>query len=234
MSDLPFLDTEEPVVETPVAEPEAQAPVEAQPEPEGDRPRDEHGRFAPKDKPEPVMVPIQALHETRDKVRDLEARIAGLQPPPQVPELPDVFEDQEGYTKAIEQTIEQRLYQQQLQMSERFARIQHGEELTNAALEWGVAKCNSDPFFNAQAKASGDPVGFAVAHYQREQIATQVTPDDYQQFQAWKAAQAQAQAAPAAQPASTPPQSIASLPSSGGAAHVPVGPGQAFDSLFVR
>lgn len=234
MDNLQFLESEEPATPE-VIEPEALPQIEAQPEPEDGRSRDEHGRLAPKEKPEPVMVPIQALHETRDKVRDLEAKMAALQPQQQPEQLPDVFDDPEGYTRAIEQSFEGRLYQQQLQMSERFARIQHGEELTTAALQWGVEKCNSDPYFNAQAKASGDPVGFAVAHYQRDQIATQVTPDDYQQFQAWKAAQAQvSQAAPAAQPAATPPQSIASLPSSGGASHVPVGPGQAFDSLFTR
>lgn len=237
---LAFLDTEEPEAnesaETP-AEPDT--PVE-QPEVEekGERPRDEHGKFvkAEEPKPEPVMVPLAALHETRDKVRDLEARLAASQQPAQQPEEPDIFVDQKGYTEHLRREFNERLYDQTLAISGRFAVQQHGKEAVAAAVEWGKQRCAVDPHFNAQVFASPDPIGFAVEQHQREQIASQVDPGEFQKFQAWQAAQAQAQQPPAQQQEQpqTPPASIASLPSSGGAAHVPTGPGQAFDTLFTR
>lgn len=237
MDNLAFLDNEdtpvvpdavEPVAETPT-EPVAEQP-EAKPEPA----RDENGRFKPKaeePKPEPVMVPLQALHETRDEVKALRAKLEQLQQPQEQPKSPDIFEDPEGYQAHLSSQFEQKLYQQTLAISQRFAEQQHGKEAVDQALAWGVERCNADPHFNAQVKSSPDPVGFAIEQYRRDQIASQVDLSEFQKFQAWQAAQAATQPAPVAE-TPPPPRSLASLPSSGGAAHVPTGPGQAFDTLF--
>lgn len=234
MDNLTFLNEEE-VEEVAVApNPGAvEQPVEATPE----RPRDEHGRFAPKDeKPEPVMVPLAALHETRDKVRDLEARLAAQQQPTvqTPPATPDVFEDPEGFTTAIQQQIKQAVYAERLNFSHATAAQKYGDETVQAAIEWGRAKCGSDPYFNATVMDNPDPVGFAVQQYQREQIASSVDLSEYEQFKAWKAAQAQAQTVAPVAAVQAPPRSIATAPSSGGIEHVPTGPGQAFDSVFNR
>lgn len=235
---LAFLDGESEAVEAVETPAEPEIPVEqVEAETKPDQPRDEGGRFAvkPADEPksDPVMVPIQALHETRDKVRDLEAKLSQFEQPAPV-ETPDVFEDPKGFQSHLEQQFEQRLYQHTLNVSHRFAVQQHGKEAVDAAVEWGRQRCAADSHFNAQVFSSPDPINFAVEQYQREQIASQVDPGEFQQFQAWKAAQAQAQqeqpAASAGQP--TPPRSLASVPASGGLEHVPTGPGQAFDTLF--
>lgn len=233
MDNLPFLESEEPEA---IEQPEPEAVEVVEPVDEAKPERDERGRFAPKpeDKPEPVMVPLAALQETRDKVRDLEARLAAQPQPPQGPEMPDIFDDQQGYTNAIQQQVQDAIYQERLNFSHRLAEQSHGKETVEAALEWGRQKCNDDPNFNAAVKSNPDPVGFAVEQYRREQIASQVDLGEFEKFKAWQAAQAQAQQPTPIVEQPQPPRSIASLPSSGGVAHVPVGPGQAFDSLFTR
>ena len=211
--------------ETDAQEPEnepASPPVE-EPQPEQPAPAVE----APK-QPDPGFVPFGAVLDERDKRKKLEAELEALrrQQAPQEPaQLPDMFEDPEGYTAAINQTFEQRLYQQTLQVSERFARKEYGNETTDAALQWAFQRCETDPYFNQQVKASGDPVGYAVQEYQRNQIVSTVTPDDFKQFMAWKQAQANlAQQAPAspAQPQGRPPKSLASAPSAGSLMDEPI------------
>lgn len=227
--------------------------IVVEPQAPGERLRDDSGKFvkapeaepapAPQPvaevRPEPIMVPLAALQEVRDELRTLKAERAAPQPQ-EAPKAPDVFEDPEGFREHLTREFDQRLYSQTLAISHRFAVQQHGKESVEAALEWGQARCAQDPHFNAQVFASPDPVGFAVEHYQRDQIASQVTPDEFQQFQAWKAAQGQlqaqpSQAAPAVTPESpAPPVSIASAPSAGGAQHKATGPGVAFDEIFRR
>lgn len=212
-----------PVVETPVeavAEPVA---VEPAPEPA---------------KPEPGFVPFAAVLDERDKRKELQAEIERMrqaQPAAQPQPIPDMFEDPEGYTSALAQTFEQRIYQTQLQMSDRFAQNQYGEELTTAAKQWAFEKCNQDPHFNAKVRESGDPVGYAVKEYQRDQIASNVTQDDFTQFMAWKQAQAGLTPAPTPtdnpSPAKPPPRSLASAPSAGTAAIEPV---QSDEEIFAE
>lgn len=243
MDNLSFL--EEPTeLESTAQEVPAEAPEPTNDTP-AEQPRGPDGKFAskeaetpPEPKPEPIMVPLAALQETRDKVRDLESKLQQAQPPQQSVQKPDIFADPDGYDQYQEQRLQSALYQERYRSSERFAVMKYGEDSVKEAVNWAVQKATSDPHFNAQAFSSPDPVGFAVEQHQREQIASQVKPDEYQQFMAWKAAQGQpAQAAAPPQQEtqpSAPPASIASLPSSGGATHVPTGPGQAFDNLFTR
>lgn len=220
--------TEEPVTVTeeapaePVAEPVAVEPV-AEPA-----------------KPEPGFVPFAAVLDERDKRKKLEQENEELrkrnQTPVQPQPIPDMFEDPDGYTTALAQTFEQRLYQQQLQMSERFARNQFGDEATDAALAWATSRCDTDPYFNAQVRASTDPVGHAVREYQRDQIASSVTPDDFKQFMAWKQAQTGLTPEPATQqetpsPAKPPPRSLASAPSAGSVNSEPV---QSDEEIFAE
>jgi hypothetical protein len=243
MSDnLPFLETEEPaeVIETPTQEPAqaetAQQPTEAEPVEKPERPRGPDGKFLPKEettKPEPVMVPIAALHETRDKVRDLEAKLQQMQPPQEPQQqVPDIFEDPKGYQEFQDQKLQTLLYQERYRFSERLAVNQYGQDAVKNAVEWAAQRAQQDPHFNAQAFSNPDPVGFAVEQYKRDQVASQVDLSEFEKFKAWQAAQAETQQPIQQQPQNAPPASIASLPSSGGADHTPVGPGQAFDSLF--
>lgn len=250
MDNLEFLDAGEPaksevapVAEAAPAEPKAAEPVAEAPqetaEEKATRERDERGRFKAKEAEEPVMVPLKALHETRDEVKALKAQLEALnrpQAPQQAQQVPDIFEDPEGYQNYQTQIVQRAIYAERLNISQRFATQQYGAEIVNAALEWGKAKCASDPAFNAAVMSDPDPVGYAVQSYQREQAFGKLGGDlkEIEAYLAWKQAQ---QAQPAAQPAPTPPvarptPSIASATSAGGVQHVAVGPGVAFDNVI--
>ena len=216
-----ILNNSEPSEEAPEAR-EPEATVET-----GDKapaqPRNPDGKFARKGDGEshdegapPAPVERQeydgaATIAERRKRQEAEQRLAELQqqlstlqqqrqeqPRPAPPQAPDMFEDPDGYTSHLQSQFQQALYQQSFQMSDRFARQAHGDDAVNAALEWGRKRCDADPYFNQQVMSSGDPVGYAVREYQRNQIVENVSMDDYAKFKAWQEAQAQ-------QPAEPPP-----------------------------
>ena len=224
--------------EKPAEEPKE--PASEPDKPAAEQPAGETVNVQP-EKPEPGFVPFGAVLDERDKRKKLEAELDTLrkssQKPPEPVELPDQFDD--NFVPALTQRFEDQLYKQSLQMSERFARSQYGEETTKAALDWAYARCETDPYFNAQVRASGDPVGHAVREYQRNQIVESVTPDDFEQFKAWKAAQADLQKpAPAQEPnvsAKQPPRSLASAPSAGPASSEPIQTDEEmFEETFAR
>ena len=225
---------EEPVVETPLdptPEPAAE-PEKVEPEPVLELTTDEI--VTPK--PDAADGRLLALLEERDRRKAAEAerdalRAQQVQPPVQ---MPDPYEDPEGFAAAQRQVNDRQLYETRLFFSEQLASVKHGEDTVKAAKEWGFAKCDSDPYFNAKVAASQDPVGFVVSEYKREEIASKVDLPEFEQFQAWKAAQGQLQQQggqpppPNAAP-SIPTPSLASAPSAGSILTAPV---QSDDEIF--
>lgn len=203
----------------PTSEPVAEPQAEATPEPL------ELTELAPEQtKPTEGFVPLAAVLDERDKRKAIEAerdRLLAAQQQQQPVQMPDPYEDPEGFAAVQRQVNDQQLYQTRLYFSEQLAAVKHGEDTVKAAKDWGLQRCDSDPYFNAKVAASPDPIGYVVAEYKREEIASKVTPDEFAQFQAWKAAQDQLTTQPGA-PAPTPPQtsaipapSLASAPSAG-------------------
>jgi hypothetical protein len=209
---------EEQVEATPAPEPEAPEPVaEPAPEPEATEPVTPVAEPA---KPDPGFVPLAAVLDERDRRKQLEAEVARLNAQQQPQEPLDPWSDLEGTLTAQEQKFQAMLYQQQITMSDRFARQAYGDELVEKATKWGFERCAQDPYFNAQVIQSGDPVGYAVQQYQRDQIASKVDLTEFEKFQAWQAAQAQLTQQTAVPVAATPspvqpPPSLASAPSAG-------------------
>ncbi len=174
-------------------------------------------------KPDAADGRLSALLDERDRRKAAEAERDALrakQAQAQPVQMPDPYEDPEGFAAAQQAQVGQALYQTNLRWSERIASIQHGAETVNAAKDWGFAKCDADPYFNAKVAASDDPIGFVVSEYKREEIASKVDLSEYEQFQAWKAAQGQiaqgGQPPPPTQPTAIPKPSLASAPSAGG------------------
>lgn len=261
MDNLDFLDGQTP-------EPADTPAVQAEPTPEtapGAQQgplRGPDGKFAPKDAAAPQgasapapeqaphqaapaaapegYVPLAAFMQLRDEMRDIKRQVAP--PPPQYEPVapPDPYEDPEGFAAYNSAQVQQATYGVNLQWSRRIAEIQHGPEVTGQAFDWGVARCDADPFFNQKVASSQDPVGFVVAEWKREQLLSKVAdPADIDAFLAWKAGQAPAAplaAAPAAfqQSPTPPPRSLAAAPNAGGTkpGEQPVGPGVAFGSVF--
>lgn len=147
--------------EQPVTE-ESQEPTSEQEEAKS-QPRDEHGKFAPKEQPEPEksegekpkgQVPQQALHAARQKANaeaeraaDLERQLAELrgqvsvltqqrqQPEPKKePEQPKtIWDDPDGYVASQMTPIQQQLAERTFTMSMELAQLRHGEETVQFA-----------------------------------------------------------------------------------------------------
>lgn len=168
-------------------------------------------------KPEPQFIPITALLDERDKRKALEqelARYAEQAKPREVPQAPDMFEDPEGYTAYQHQLHSQAVMNNKLDISEEMARDKFGDEKVDATRDWALKAFATRPGFQQEVLSQRHPWKYAVETYEREQIASSVTADDYAQFQAWKAAQTAIQPAPTSR--QTPPKSLASAPSAGG------------------
>lgn len=179
MSDKPF-EAEEVAEETTTEEPEETAEIE---EESSDEPEQEEPS-----KPEPTMVPLAALQEERQKNRTMADRVAqieqmiqasqkpGQQAEPQ--KLPDMFEQPEAYTQAIEQRMAQRESNIIAEMSERFARTQHGDEAVDAAFETAKAAGVVEQF-----KGKRDPWGELVKWHKQHQVMSEIGADP----DAWRA-----------------------------------------------
>ena len=250
MDNLDFLDgssepnAEATPVETVVEQPEAEQPkVEEAPQEETPaqveaRERDEKGRF--KAKPEPVMVPLQALHETRDEVKALKAQLEALSQPqaqPQAQQVPDIFENPEGYAAHVQNQMAQLALDTRLNLSEEMVRQSAGDEVVNAAQEWAKQQLPANPALAQAFYTSRNPYGFLVKEYQRIQTVSQLgdDPEQIKAFLAWKSAQGQVSQGQEPIPQqSAPPKSIASATSAGGVQHIATGPTAAFDNIFTR
>ena len=221
------------------AEP-APAAEPAQPDPTAEQQPEPTAEPAPT-APPPGFVPLQAVHEAREKARQAEERLRAYeaQQAQQPQYVPDRYEDPEGYEAFQAQQIQGAIYQQNLTWSRRIAELAHTPEKVAEAHEWGLRKCDEDPFFNQRVASSQDPYGVVMEEWKREQLLQSFQPADYDEFLAWKAGRpAQspqaATAAPISQSTPPPPRSIASQHSAGGAkpGEQPVGPGVSFDAVF--
>jgi hypothetical protein len=216
---------EPPKAEEPTQEPVQSAPAEVapvEPAPTLEPPVVEVPAHAA-----PGFVPIGAMLDTRDKLKAAEAELAQFraaqQAQAQQVQIPDRYEDPDGYEAFQEATIQQRLVNITLNTSERFATKEHGKETVEAAKQWAVQRFNADPLYQRQVLGDADPYERVVTDYKRDQLFSKVTdPSDFDAFLAWKTAQGQLQqqaattAAPQNPGSPIPPRSLASAPSAGG------------------
>jgi hypothetical protein len=251
---LDFLDAQsgEPD-ETPVVQPEAIEPGQpegpargpdgkfiareaAEPDPEP-QPAPEM-QAAPQPEPQapqvpPGYVPVSVVQELRQEIRQMR------QAPQAAPQVPDRYEDPEGYENWREQQIEERLLNQKLDTSERFARKEYGADTVEKARDWALQKFQADPLYQRRIMSDADPYEAVVQDWKREQVLSSMKDGDLDAFLAWKAGQAspqahQAPAASAAPPITPPTRSLASAPSAGGLkpGEQPVGPGVSYGAVF--
>lgn len=231
--------------------PAPEAVVEAQPAPEAPQEATQQAPAAPvaEASPQPALeaaqtvvdpatgqhVPLPTFLDMRDRATLAEKRAKELedwrrqqeaaaqrQPPP------NPQEDPAGYLAHQEQRFNQQIYSMKMGQSRRFAEMQHGPEVVKTAFDWGASRCDQDPYFNEKVRASDDPIGFVVAEWKRDQVASKIDPSELEAFLAWKAAQppqqpgqpspatptAGAQQSPPVRPAAPRP-SIAAAPSAG-------------------
>jgi hypothetical protein len=228
MSDtLGFLGGEQPSeIMKPSADAEVEAPSVEAAEPEAATPPAE-----PETPPTPPLSEketvgfYRAMQEERDRRQALEKQLAQLKAQATPPQ-----------PASRDNELAAALYAQNLRASRKFADREYGRETVQAVHDWAAAKCDADPAFNLAMRSSDDPYEAAMRAYNAEKVLEAVKPGDLDAFNAWKAEQS---AAPAKANPETPapdpiPRSLANAPGNGaaGKAHVPVGPGEAFNSIF--
>lgn len=224
----------------PAAEQPAPVEVAAQPEPVASPP-------ASPPAPPPGYVPVAVVEELRQKLRDKEAQPAPTpvtQTPPPAPEIPDPFEDPEGYHAYHQEQVQRQVKAATMNMSRMMAVTTHGEEAVNEAMAWAAQRADVDPTFRQQSWNHHHPVDFAVAAFRQHQLMERLgsDPDAFVRQRALElglvdptttqpAAPTPVPATPAPTP---PPRSLATATAAGGAkpGAVPTGPGAAFDTTF--
>lgn len=154
-------------------------------EQEGDAPKQEQAPAAEAPLPEepsaeeppatePKMVPLAALEEARSRARDAEARLAERdkpkeEPPAERPAIRDPAEDPQGAMEDLMGTFEFNSVNQALNVSRRFAAMEHGKELIDKVQAWALEKFDKDPQYAAKVIYSEDPYELALADYNAEQ-----------------------------------------------------------------
>lgn len=137
--------------------PEGDEP-EVEEKPEVEEPKAETPQ--PKEEPKEQTVPLAALQAEREEKRGLKTRLDQIErylaQQNQQP-TPSLRDDPEGYMSAFAQQLAARDANLAAEMSERFARTQHGDEVVNEAFEAAEA-ANALDQFKGKKDAWGDLV----------------------------------------------------------------------------
>jgi len=164
----------------------------AEPEPEAGQPRDEHGKFAKVEEPEPVAdaekppippKPEWRLKEDAERARQAETELANeraekaalkqrleaLERPaakqePEKAAKPDPLLDPEGYEQYLEKKFEEKLLNNQRNASLARAHRTYKEEFDEA---YAAAQKQVDPVLKARMHATDDP-GETLIQWHRE------------------------------------------------------------------
>ncbi len=144
----------------------------------------------------------KAVQGEREQRQALEKQLAELKNPTEPASI-----------NLIQRDFELAAYANNLKISRRFAEREYGREVVSAVHDWAVARCDADPAFNALMRESDDPYEAAKRSFDQDQASP---PDNRIQSHF------------------SLPRSLVDAPGNGavGKTHVPVGDGNAYDSLF--
>lgn len=241
---LNFLDHE------PKDEPKAEAPAEPEAKAEpADPPKEEaEGTGAVEASPPDAvdekgrLIPLTALLDERDKARKhreeaekLRRELEELRKPKERPEAPDVLMDPEGFQRHVSQTVEQRLWNERLNMSEAIVRDRYGDEAVNAAQQAFQERLQRQPALYAELQRQPNPYGWLVEWHKRESFLSEVQDPDKWREQERERIRAELLAEVQSQPSTVPrtvapPRSLASAPAA--ARRDERAPGSTFDQIF--
>jgi len=112
--------------------------------------------------------------DERDKRKALEAELARLREQQQAPEVPNPFDDPDGYAAHQTKMVEERLTQERFAMSDMFARQQHGAETVEKAVEWAGARAAADPAFAMSYMQQRNPIDWIVQQHKRDALLTDI------------------------------------------------------------
>lgn len=244
--------------DTPAVEPEPVAAAEPVPEVVEEAQAPE---APPEPAPEPVAkedertVPLPTFLDMRDEAKELKRRLAEYEaksaPAPEPAEMPDPTDDPQGYAAFLRDEVQQATVATRFQTSDLIAKQQHGAEVVEAAGAWAMERAKTDPVFAQAYMREPHPIDWIVRQHKRDGLLSQIGDKSLDDFVKEYVAQngeklgltapnaaavipAPAGAQQAPKPAS-PPQSLASAPSRGGAVKdIPTGPMAALEAVFQR
>jgi hypothetical protein len=176
------------------------------------------------------QVPISEFLEERERRQGLEKRLAEIEAAQRAAKA-----QSKAGELAPEQRQEAELWALRRDMSREMLASKHGEDEARALEAWGFERCEQDPHFNAQVYAARNPYEFIRQARSKEMLLAEVSPDDLQEYRAWKAGKAASPANGGERAAA--PRSLVTAPNAGGpgaTAETPVGPGAAFASTIRR
>lgn len=203
-----------PEAEAPVQEPEAalepapETVTEPTPEPEATH------------QPEPQQdragyVPIDAMLTEREKRQALERRLAEMEAQRQPQDVPDPFDDPQGYQAHLNTQLQAALFNERFATSEYLATEKFGEETVKSAADWAKSQVDRDPDFAARFAKERFPMMWIVQQHKRDALLSEVgdNVDDWFTREAAKRGYV-AQSAPvaAAAPVAAIPQTAARPP----------------------
>lgn len=175
-----LLSDETPEIEIEAETPEVEEPAEVAEQPEPEKaPEPEQPEKQPE--PQQQMVPLAALQQEREKTRSINERLAQLEAhltQRQQAKLPDMFEQPEAYQQAMQRMLAEREANIVAEMSERFARTQHGDDVVDAAFEAAQAAGVVDQF-----RGRRDAWGDLVKWHKSQKVISEIGDDP----DAWRA-----------------------------------------------
>lgn len=118
----------------------------------------------------------QAIKKEKERAATLERQLAELQSrsPQAAPEpAPDPYEDPQGYDERVQQHIRMLEHKQNVAISERFARLKHGDQTWDETHEW----LETRPDMVAWARQQPDPCEAAITAFKRERLASEIGDD---------------------------------------------------------
>lgn len=170
--------------------------------------------------PQPVVeprtedrIPIGALLDEREKRKELERELATLrqQQPQQQANIPDPYDDPQGYSAYIENRIGQERQVLKNQFSHQFAVRDYGQDKVEEARVWALEKAQKDPVFGQQVEAAfqtqASPFEWVVQQHKRDSLLSDIgdNVDDWFTREAVKRGYAAMNASPAAAPVAVAP-----------------------------
>lgn len=195
---------------------------------------------------EDKSVPLPTFLDMRDRAIAAERRAQELDKPREAPKMPDPIDDPTGHAEFLETRLQSALVAERFESSNEAAREKYGAETVDTAVDWALAKAQADPTFAAQYMRERRPVDWIVRQHQRDGLLSLIGDKSLDDFVKEYVAQngeklglnatvaapavAETQQAPA-----TPPRSLASTPSKGGAVKdVPIHGNAALEAVFTR
>jgi hypothetical protein len=217
-----------PSEESPQPDLPAEQPVE-QDAPQGEPEQlDPEPVTAPEPEPEALKqeersIPLATALAWRDEAKEYRRKVEAFEAAQRQPQNPDPLDDPAGFQQHINAQLENRLWEERVSTSARYAEREFGKQDTEAAVTWATERANGDPIFMQQLRSQIEPVRWIVQQHKRDAMLSGMgdNPDDWFEQEAAKRGW-QKQSAPVAAPIpvvavaqpvakpTAPPRSIAS------------------------